>query len=81
MTGISPWPELAAPVEARECTRCSLASQRKRVVWGEGTPGAPIMIILDNPGAREDKEGYPFVCSTRLTLREAMETPGKCRPL
>ncbi|WP_161485970.1 uracil-DNA glycosylase [Desulfotomaculum copahuensis] len=93
MAVISPWPELTAPVEARECARCGLAGQRKRVIWGEGTPGAPVMIILDNPGAREDKEGRPFVCGTRLALREAMERGGlrpedvfltfllKCRPI
>lgn len=92
MAEASPWAELAAPVAARECTRCSLASQRKRVIWGEGNPLAPIMIILDNPGAREDKEGRPFVCGTRLTLRDAMTKAGlsaedvfvtfllKCRP-
>src|SRR5699024_9765884 len=32
---------------------------------------APIMIILDNPGAREDRDGNPTVCGTRQTLQQA----------
>lgn len=87
-----PWAEIPAPAEAIQCRKCSLCSQRARVLWGEGNPEAPVMIILDNPGAREDKEGRPFVCGTRLTLREAMSRSGlthedvyltyllKCRP-
>jgi DNA polymerase len=66
------WPESPAPPEVLGCDRCELARQRTRVIWGEGNPLAPVMIILDNPGAREDREGRAFVCSTRLTLRDAM---------
>ncbi|MDY0408981.1 uracil-DNA glycosylase family protein [Paracerasibacillus soli] len=29
------------------------------------------MIILDNPGLREDKDGNAFVCGTRQTLQSA----------
>lgn len=46
------------------------------MVWGEGNPNAPIMIILDNPGAREDREGNSFVCGTRFTLQQAAEESG-----
>ena len=46
------------------------------MVWGEGNPVAPIMIILDNPGAREDREGNSFVCGTRQTLQQAANTAG-----
>lgn len=50
------------------------------------------MIVLDNPGAREDPKGDPYVCGSRLTLRRAMAAAGlpeqavyltyllKCRP-
>lgn len=86
------WPEDPAPAEALTCHRCELADHRTRVVWGEGHPHAPVLIILDNPGAREDRAGRPFVCGTRLTLREALHRAGvhpaevyvtyliKCRP-
>ncbi|WP_404450935.1 uracil-DNA glycosylase [Virgibacillus necropolis] len=46
------------------------------MVWGEGNPDAPIMIILDNPGAREDREGNEFVCGTRQTLQQAVHDVG-----
>ena len=46
------------------------------MVWGEGNQDAPIMIILDNPGAREDREGTPYVCGTRATLQRAANEAG-----
>lgn len=86
------WPEETAPPDAINCTKCELHCQAPRVIWGEGNPHAPITIILDNPGAREDKEGQPFVCGTRQTLQKAAFEAGftmkdlyvtyllKCRP-
>ncbi|KIL41585.1 uracil-DNA glycosylase [Gordoniibacillus kamchatkensis] len=74
------------------CMKCELAKQRTRVVWGEGNPHASILVVLDNPGAREDAAGEPFVCGTRATLQEAAAEAGlgeaelyvtyvlKCRP-
>jgi DNA polymerase len=46
------------------------------MVWGEGNPKAPIMILLDNPGAREDRDGKPFVCGTRHALQQATNQVG-----
>ena len=34
------------------------------------------MLILDNPGAREDREGNPFLCGTRETLQLGMKEAG-----
>lgn len=51
------------------------------------------MVLLDNPGAREDKTGAPFVCGTRKTLQSLALQAGinlenlyityvvKCRPM
>lgn len=51
------------------------------------------MLILDNPGAREDREGNSFLCGTRETLQFGMREAGidvndvyvtyllKCRPM
>lgn len=47
-----------------------------RLIWGEGNPQAPVVIVLDNPGAREDAEGNPFVCGTRQTLHAAVAEAG-----
>src|SRR5690554_4826235 len=46
------------------------AHSTSRLVWGEGNPEAPILVILDNPGARENRDGEPFLCGTRTTLQQ-----------
>lgn len=63
--------EDAVPSDAIDCKDCGLYTHGSRMVWGEGTPGAPLLILLDNPGAREDASGMPFVCGTRETLQKA----------
>ncbi|WP_139492702.1 uracil-DNA glycosylase family protein [Brevibacillus dissolubilis] len=65
------WPEEKTPDDVANCTDCGLYTHGSRMIWGEGNPHAPIMIVLDNPGAREDREGNPFVCGTRETLQKA----------
>jgi len=87
------WAEAAAPGDASRCERCELALRRTRVVWGEGAEDAPVVAVLDNPGAREDREGTPFVCATRVALQRAVAEVGwseetlfvtyllKCRPI
>lgn len=87
------WPEIAVPDGVSiDCDAFGLAGHG-RLVWAEGRRGAPLMLLLDNPGARETKEGQPFVCGTRQTLRRALTEAGldpddvyvtfltKCRPL
>ncbi|WP_245947848.1 uracil-DNA glycosylase [Paenibacillus sambharensis] len=85
--------EEEVPPYAAGCMKCELAGQRRRMVWGEGNPGAPVFILLDNPGAREDKDGQAFVCGTRDTLQQGLRETGialdqiyvsyllKCRPI
>lgn len=70
------WREEPTPPAQIDCQDCGLAKHGTRMVWGEGNPDAPIMIILDNPGAREDREGNPFVCGTRQTLQKALHEVG-----
>ncbi|GIP34131.1 uracil-DNA glycosylase [Paenibacillus sp. J2TS4] len=86
------WREEPAPEHARDCRNCELADQRTRVIWGEGHPEASVLVLLDNPGEREDREGQPYVCGTRQTLQKAAGEVGfteddlyvtyllKCRP-
>jgi DNA polymerase len=85
--------EEAPPEHAVNCGWCELSKQRKRVIWGEGNPAAPAIIILDNPGARETGEGEPFLCGTRETMQQGIREAGldihsfyvsyllKCRPV
>ncbi len=85
-------PEDVIPVENRACQLCELSTHGTRIIWGEGNPAAQIFVILDNPGAREDKSGQPFLCGTRESLQLAAYEAGlgpsslyityilKCRP-
>ncbi len=70
------WPEEPVPNNVKDCRECGLDKHGTRMIWGEGNPKAPILIILDNPGAREDREGNAFVCGTRQTLHQAIDEVG-----
>ncbi|MEK3886163.1 uracil-DNA glycosylase [Bacillus sp. FSL K6-3431] len=70
------WPEEPTPEKLKDCRECGLYEHGSRMIWGEGNPDAPIMIILDNPGAREDREGNPMVCGTRQTLQKVASEVG-----
>ncbi|MEH7178491.1 uracil-DNA glycosylase [Neobacillus vireti] len=70
------WPEEPIPKCVEDCRECGLYKHGTRMIWGEGNPEAPIMIILDNPGAREDCDGNLFVCGTRQTLQQAANEVG-----
>ncbi|WP_077324163.1 uracil-DNA glycosylase [Virgibacillus siamensis] len=70
------WPEIPTPCKQIDCQECGLYEHGSRMVWGEGNPDARIMVILDNPGLREDKEGNPFVCGTRQALQQAAHHVG-----
>ncbi|WP_062104882.1 uracil-DNA glycosylase [Bacillus niameyensis] len=70
------WQEDPAPETERNCQDCGLYKHGSRVIWGEGNPKAPILVILDNPGAREDRDGNTIICGTRQTLQRAINQVG-----
>src|SRR5690625_5410904 len=72
----APWSEDPPPKELLDCKKCGLYKHGSRMIWGEGNPLAPIVIILDNPGAREDKEGKQYVCGKRETMQQAAYSVG-----
>jgi DNA polymerase len=45
-------------------------------VFGEGPVPAPIMLVGEQPGDQEDKQGAPFVGPAGRILDEALETAG-----
>lgn len=70
-------PEDPPPAYLSEGQRRNLTEHTSaRLIWGEGNPSAPIFVILDNPGARETKEGEPFLCGTRQTLQQGIFAAG-----
>jgi DNA polymerase len=44
-----------------ECTRCPLYRDATQVVPGEGPRDARLMVVGEQPGDQEDREGRPFV--------------------
>jgi len=54
------------------CTKCPLSETRRNVVFGEGNPESPLMIVGEGPGETEDKTGRPFVGRAGALLDEAL---------
>lgn len=65
--------------ECIQCTRCKLSETRTNVVFGEGNPESPLMIVGEGPGATEDATGRPFVGRAGKMLDEALAAAGMSR--
>jgi uracil-DNA glycosylase family protein len=65
--------------EAATCTRCPLYEPATQTVFGEGPPGAWLMLIGEQPGDQEDRKGAPFVGPAGRVLDEALERAGIAR--
>jgi DNA polymerase len=63
-------------IEAAGCTRCDLYRHATQTVFGEGPPDAPLMLVGEQPGDKEDLEGEPFVGPAGRILDEALERAG-----
>lgn len=61
------------------CTLCKLSATRTNVVFGEGNPESPLMIVGEGPGATEDATGRPFVGRAGKMLDEALSASGMSR--
>ncbi len=78
--------------ELGECTRCSLHSTRKNIVFGSGNTDAALMFVGEAPGESEDAQGIPFVGKAGQLLDKMIGAMGftrdgvyvanvlKCRP-
>jgi len=58
---------------ALACTLCPLSEGRTTVVFGEGDPGAGLMIVGEGPGREEDLQGRPFVGRSGQLLDRLLE--------
>jgi uracil-DNA glycosylase family protein len=56
----------------QECRGCDLWRDATQAVFGEGPPKAELMLVGEQPGDREDREGKPFVGPAGLLLRRAL---------
>lgn len=43
------------------CTSCPFHTSRKKPVFGRGAPDAPIVIVGDSPGPKDDEQGEPLM--------------------
>jgi DNA polymerase len=62
--------------EASGCQACPLWRGATQTVFGEGPQRATVMLIGEQPGAQEDREGRPFVGPAGRMLDEALEAAG-----
>ncbi len=58
--------------QALVCTDCALSERRNNVVFGEGNPHSPLVLVGEGPGDQEDKTGRPFVGRAGKMLDEAL---------
>ena len=58
------------------CRDCPIAECGTRAVMGEGTSGAALMIVGEQPGDQEDVTGRPFVGPAGQLLDSALEQAG-----
>jgi len=61
---------------AQGCLACDLANRRTNVVFGEGDPRSPLVLIGEGPGENEDKSGRPFVGRAGQLLDKALAEAG-----
>jgi len=59
-------------VAVQECRGCELFEDTTQAVMGEGPDGATLMLLGEQPGDREDREGHPFVGPAGRLLDEAL---------
>ena len=61
---------------AAGCTACPLHETGTQTVFGEGARSAEVMLVGEQPGDREDREGRPFVGPAGRLLDEALAAAG-----
>ena len=62
--------------EAASCRACPLWKDATQTVFGEGPPHAPIMLVGEQPGDKEDLAGKPFVGPAGQMLDRALIEAG-----
>jgi DNA polymerase len=63
-------------IEAAECRACPLWKDATQTVFGEGPTHAPLMLVGEQPGDKEDLTGKPFVGPAGQMLDRALNEAG-----
>jgi DNA polymerase len=61
---------------AAGCRGCDLWRHATQTVFGEGPKRAVVMLVGEQPGDQEDREGHPFVGPSGRLLDEGLEAAG-----
>jgi uracil-DNA glycosylase len=61
---------------ARTCTGCPLYCDTTQTVFGEGPTDASIVLVGEQPGDQEDRQGHPFVGPAGAVLWRCVEEAG-----
>jgi DNA polymerase len=82
---VAPVPEKPTLTTLREavqgCRACDLYKDTTQAVFGEGAARAEVMLVGEQPGDREDREGHPFVGPAGRMLDRALVEAGIDRTL
>jgi uracil-DNA glycosylase len=80
MAAVDYLPERLSLTALREavpgCRACPLWENATQAVFGEGAARAQLMLVGEQPGDREDREGRPFVGPAGRLLDEALDEAG-----
>jgi DNA polymerase len=64
---------------AKDCRDCPLWANATQTVFGAGDPHARVMLVGEQPGDAEDRQGLPFVGPAGRLLDRALEAAGVAR--
>jgi DNA polymerase len=74
---VPPHPTLSRLREAAAaCRGCHLWVDATQTVFGEGPRTADVMLVGEQPGDQEDRQGHPFVGPSGRLLDEGLEAAG-----
>ncbi len=62
--------------ETIEALTPDLAEDQTQVVFADGNPNSPLMLVGEAPGPEEDRKGTPFVGASGRLLNQALEQLG-----
>ncbi len=62
--------------DAAGCHNCPLWENATQTVFGEGSAGARIVLVGEQPGDVEDREGHPFIGPAGRILDQALDEAG-----
>src|SRR5580765_7511676 len=61
---------------AHDCRACPLWKRATQTVFGAGAAHARLLLVGEQPGDEEDRQGVPFVGPAGRLLDEALEAAG-----